>query len=389
MLVNILVTVSLFFTTKSFYLFYGVVFFIVVFSVVFIKKRNLNPIYLSIFFAVCLFSIYRSIVFENIEDFKELIKLIIFIVIIWLNFRISATYFFNLAILFTFANFLFSFVQFVHFDFYGIISLLSNIYNAENHIAASLSYAIPRVIGFSAGPGQQAVISLFFISYFSVVAKFSRKPKILPVLAIIFCLLTLIMTQSKTVMLALPVSLLIFYFSCFRMFSRKFSFVFLSMSIVSILFFIFSIETIVNYIPELKRVYDDGLNISSFQSRITNWSTMLSTILESNNFLFYLFGVGRSGLEFYNTNDIPYDSDYIYFLVNFGFLGLTVFVSFLIVSLIYPVITGATNAKVMFFSLLASFALVVSFSLNFYVEPRIYILIALFLSSNSKLFHLT
>jgi len=380
--------ISLFFiTTKSFFTFYGVILGAGVAYIIFSGKSiNVRLVVFLMAFSSIFF--IRTALFSNYEDIKELVKVLIFISLLAFKPDIDKYFFFFVAIVFSFLNFTLSLFQFLHFDFFSIVESLSSLYNADKHIEASLSYTVPRALGFSSGPSQQAVLSLVLFSYFISVYSYSKTRTILIAFMIFFTFCTVVMTQSKTALIALPISLCIFYISYMKLMSHKVRLLLFSIGVLAGGIALFSLAYIVFFIPELNRVYESGLNVSSFQDRLKNWYAILKPMLDINNGLSYLFGVGRSGLEYYGVNDIPYDSDYVYFLVNFGLIGFFSLCLFIVFNLVKPYFSPLGNGKLMFFSLISSLSIIVSFSLNFYIEPRVYILLGIFLFVRNDFFSL-
>jgi O-antigen ligase len=104
-------------------------------------------------------------------------------------------------------------------------------------------------------------------------------------------------------------------------------------------------------------------------------------MLSDDNVITYLFGQGRSALEDINLNDLPYDSDYVYFLVNYGIVGLLIYVFFHIYFMVNRAFSLNNRPLDSFFFYLVSISLFVAISLNFYAEPRVFILTAVMFSS--------
>lgn len=376
-----------FITTKNFFIFYGTI-ATVLFVYVLFSEAKINVWLITILLILSSVFIFRVFFFSNYEDLKELIKIVIFILLLTVKPRVDKYFFFNIAVIFTILNFSLSLLQYLNFDFLNIVESISSIYNADKHISASLSYTVPRALGLSSGPSQQAVLSLLMFSYFTSVYCYSKCRTPLLVIVVAMALFSVIMTQSKTGLIAIPISFCIFYISYLKLMPNKIRFLLVSSIIPIVSLAFISLTYIFIYIPELGRLYESGLNVSSFQSRVHNWEIILHPILALDSAVFYFFGIGRSGLEFFGVNDIPYDSDYIYVLANFGLVGFLCLCFFVLFNLVKPFFSTVGNGKLMFFSLIASFSVVVSFSLNFYIEPRVYILIGILIFVSNDFFSL-
>ncbi len=130
--------------------------------------------------------------------------------------------------------------------------------------------------------------------------------------------------------------------------------------------------------PEYVRLSEQGGDVSSLQSRFGNWLQMVDAFFAENSFVFYLFGVGRSGLEYYGVNELPYDSDYIYILVNYGILGIVLFFGGVGAFLVRGIIFFSSEnlyGKILVVALI--YALISAVALNFFFEPRVFILFAI------------
>lgn len=371
----------LFLPTTNFFLFYGVTFFCALLLFIY-YPISLKSFYISmgILSLLIFFSLSRVVFFGNSEDLKEGIKFIIAFLLIMIPCSLNLISVLNLLFFFTAFNFIVAFCQFNHLDPFSFISTLNNHYVAEHHISASLSYFIPRAIGISSGPGQQAVLNVFIASVFFASLQWVKVNRKKYWLGLGLAVLSVFMSQSKTAILALPIGVVIFAIISARKFGavRTLWLWFYLLCAGSGLFFIW--EWLVFNIPEINRLMEGGLAVSSFQDRLGNWRAVTSPMHSDSQFFALLFGLGRSGLEYFGVNNIPYDSDYIYFYVNFGMIGLLVFMGVLLYFLIIVFLSSNITPRRLLFSLICAFSMVISSSLNFYIEPRVYILTAVLFS---------
>lgn len=372
----------LFLPTKSFYIFYLAILPLVT-VLWLISEKNFKICIFSSFVIVFWLFIFtfRSMYFGNLEDFKELLKLVMVLMVFSIRSSVRFERLNSVFLVFVFLNFSIAFFQFFKIDYLGIVNNLKYLYSADKHVEASLSYFVPRALGLSSGPGQQGVVGLFFLVYFSSLRFLNEDKRLFVLCAIFVSILTILFSQSKTIIVALFVGVfVIFICSLFRLSYMK-KIWFLLISGFSFCFFLFFKEKIVEKFPEIARIFEYGLNVSSFQSRMSNWRAVLQPAFEVDNWFFYIFGVGRSGLEYFRLNNLPYDSDYVYFYINYGLVGFF-FIIGLYIFLLFNVwhFFGYKNYYVKFLQYLTVFGAVSSFSLNFVIDPRVYFLFSLFLS---------
>lgn len=377
----LLIVLVLFLPTTNFYLYYGLVSLatmsVLIFYPISLKKL---PVLYSIVFIIVSISFIRVIYFGNNEDIKELVKLVLFFSILIISARLSLTSTLNILLIFVYVNFIIAFLQFNHLNPVGLVSIINKYYVADHHINASLSYSIPRAIGLSSGPGQQAVLNIFIASIFFISLKWLKGNRKKYIFGIILAIVSVILSQSKTVILAAPVGVGIYLLSSVNTIKTSRYLLSIASFIFFIIIVLFFKDYIIIKIPELSRVLSSGLSVSSFQDRLYNWYIVTEPVLRENSLMSLFFGIGRSGLEYFSINDIPYDSDYIYMLVNFGLIGLIAFICFNLYFIIIRFSSAYSTPRRHLFSLICSLAVINSLSLNFYIEPRVYILTAIFLS---------
>jgi len=372
----------LFLPTKSFYLFYGLMAISTTF--LFILCMDFSSKYLVLFACVSvtvftLLAIFRGWYFGNIEDFKELLKFILFAMVLLSNPRLKIGFLVKAMFTFVVLNFIISVFQFIKFDLGGLVAAHSSIYNSVGHVKASLSYSVPRVLGMSAGPGQQAVVSMFFLIFFYVIADVYTRYRYIAYVAIFLNLTIVIMTQSKTVLLLLPFFvLLLFLLTKSISVSSKLVSFFVLIPTLSVFVFM-NVDKMVLLLPEVGRLMDSGIGVSSFQARIDNWQLVLAPMF--NDLYGLILGVGRSELEYGGINDIPYDSDYIYILMNYGVFYLVGYIVFSLMHITNLFNYSRLTPSAKFFSLLFAFSFLGSIALNVNIEPRVYLLCAFIASS--------
>ncbi|WNZ80058.1 O-antigen ligase family protein [Pseudomonas sp. P105] len=378
---SIFAMVVLFVPTNSFYVFYAALAFgllLLAFGAGgrFPWRSQSLYIYVGCMCFFLMLSLFRVMYFANAEDFKELLKVFVFGTVIFFGVRLRGRDLEVLFSVFVVVNLLVSFLQYLGVYSFGVREL-TDLYNTKHHIDNSLSYSSPRALGLSAGPGQQSVLSLFLFSYFLVLYFFGGGGY-KRIFLCVFALFTMVLSQSKTALIAVGIgsAFVVLLFVAHASYKSK---------LVAVLFFAVVVvgailfkDQILFLFPEYVRLSEQGGEISSLQSRFENWQQMLNVFFVENSFVLYLFGVGRSGLEHYGVNDLPYDSDYIYVLVNYGLVGLAFFVgvlgSFLMRGFLFFSSEGLYG-KILMVTLI--YALISAVALNFFFEPRVLVLFAI------------
>ncbi|MET3376950.1 hypothetical protein ABIC89_006030 [Variovorax boronicumulans] len=372
----------LFVTTKSFYVFYGAAaFFLLILIAGGVSDFRIRVDVASGVAFVFLSSVFliRTLYFSNPEDLKELAKIFLFFLIVWIGFFVKRKRIEALFSIFVVLNFLLALSQFLGFYEFGL-QAVSDHYNAEKHIEASLSYSVPRALGFSSGPGQQSVIGLFFFSYFLTLYFWSGGGTRRVIFASV-SLAIVLLSQSKTALLSFLAGSVFLGMLIFGRANSRGKYAVAILGGVLAVVLIFGSEAIVNFFPEYARLMEFGFGVSSLNDRYVNWEEMVDSFSKEGSVFFYIFGVGRSGLEAYGAGDLPFDSDYVYVFVNFGILGVVLFV----LTMIFFLISGLSGfkrigiyGKIIVVSLF--YAIPAAISLNYFIEPRLFFIYAILIS---------
>jgi hypothetical protein len=235
--------------------------------------------------------------------------------------------------------------------------LISKIFIAESQ-QILLTYDNVRAIGFSPGIGQQGVI-FFTISIYSWITYFNNKNN-LNLTYLILSSLILLLSQSKTAFVGYLLFIIIDL-----IFFRKTNFKHLKISAL-IFTTVFLFNKIVVYFKEYNDLFRN-LWSSSLDFRIQNWMNFVYPMIE--NPINLITGIGRNFFSNSGLKSSVFDNDYIYVFVNFGIVGLVIFFLF-----INKIIYENYNYRHFIFS-----GLVIGLALNFYFEPKSFILILLIL----------
>lgn len=260
----------LFTPQASFAIFYAV---IIPFSLILaFPLRKSSPNFSLILMIGALLIVYigtKSIAYGNLYDFKELMKVVLFL-LVYSSFRRINLYHLEL-ILFMYITIdcSVSLLQFLHVDIY-FADLISSIYNTEAHAKASLQQSSVRGLGLSPGPGQHGAISLLIFWFYCTLYFFDGKNTI-RFIGVILALSSLLMSQSKTSLIALLASIFIFLIILFVNKNNYFRL----LGAISILIAGFLIWP---YIEDIKRIFygievmiESGLNTSSLNARFELW----------------------------------------------------------------------------------------------------------------------
>ena len=157
-------------------------------------------------------------------------------------------------------------------------------------------------------------------------------------------------------------------------------FLFMSLFVGTLFFFL---DDLLLYFRQYEKLIELGLGASSFQARIDKWNEMIIPIFDEP--IWFLFGAGRSYLDFINVKNSVFDSDYIYVFINYGFIVLCI----LIIWALYFISKSAINfkrinieSKILLFILLSG--LVSAISINFFFDIKVLLLLSILLHLNSK-----
>ncbi|HDS1748006.1 O-antigen ligase family protein [Pseudomonas sp. M2] len=339
-------------------------------------KVEVFYIYVSLVTFLLLLCLYRWIAYENSEDLKEYLKIALFCSVAFFGVRLGRNGLDGIFSIFVLVNCAVSLLQYLGVYEFGVREI-TDLYNAKHHVEASLSYTAPRALGLSPGPGQQSVICLFFFSYF-LVQFFFGGGGLKRLMMCLVSLLGMVLSQSKTALIAIAIGSVVVFFLFVAHAGYKSKLGVLLLFVLVVGGVVAFKDQLLVLFPEYFRLAEQGGDVSSLQSRVGNWQQMLHVFFVEDSVFLYLFGVGRSGLEFYGVNDLPYDSDYVYVLVNYGLVGFFVFVAMLSSVLMRGVAffsTESIDGKCLIIILV--YAVVAAVALNYFFEPRILMIFAI------------
>lgn len=346
------------------------------------EKIQINSIYQASIFVVPLiiYLLIKLLLFESIDDYKEFLKLIVFGIVFYSFKNIKLEQVEKVLFAYIIIDFILTLFQFFKIDFL-LFDFISTMYNSSGHIAG-LDYNSVRALGLSPGPGQHGVMGLFVFTFFITLIVFYRF-SFLRLFSLIFSFLIIVFSQSKTSFVVLFfVLILVMVFSLWsnRKSTKLTLFLFMSLFFGTLFLFL---DDLLLFFRQYEKLIELGLGASSFQARIDKWNEMMIPIFDEP--ILFLFGAGRSYLDFINVKNSVFDSDYIYVFINYGFIVFCI----LSLWLLYFISKSAIHfkrinieSKILLFILLSG--LVSAISINFFFDIKILLLLSILLHLNSK-----
>ena len=347
--ISAVIFLSLLVPNKFFEIYYGIVGLL--FLITGLGYFRLRKIHLFIFIYAAVLLTTRTVLWNTISDLKELIKITFMLIsLLFLKgFRdiLNTKYVYYSIGFFSFLNFIVSVL--LVFRLSGSLeSFILEYYTAESQ-RILYTFSSIRSTGLSSGVGQQGLISLMLLVYFMETIKENRFGYFFTSITII----TLLFSQSKT---SIAISLVYIFFLL-----RK-NFIVITLGISTIVFLIKKyFDLLKTLFREIFQLFTGG-ELSSFDGRISNWMNLILPMIENPLSLF--FGLGRGYYESRKMASSVYDSDFIYVIVNFGLIGLTIYL-FHITQLMSELVW---RRKIALLLILCS-----GFTLNPIFEPKLFI----------------
>lgn len=383
---SLLLLLILFVPSVNYGVYYSALFFLSAFIIfsrkqfLYVKKEWLI-ILLSIFSFYFFVLFIRFIGYESVSDYKELVKLTLFTVVL-ISFKdIRINHIEKIFIVYILFNLIISISQFMHIS-NTLLDGFSLVYSNPNHISASLSQNSVRAIGLSEDPGSNGVISLLFYVFFLTLLLFDKRT-IIRFTGVLASISVLFVTQSKSSLIsAILVSAFIFSFVVFN--KKKYTTNRMNLILIWLLVlfaFFWFIQDILNNFYGYKKLLNAGLEVSSMGARIDKWGEFYSAIINQDNIFMILFGAGRGFLEVNGIKSSVFDNDYIYLFVNYGLLGVLIFtikVFNVIFNYILKFNSISISEKILLFVLFSG--CVTSLAVPYYTNLKVIGIIALFLT---------
>ncbi len=378
-----LLTLILFLPVVNFEIYLIIIF---IFSLVFIiinNKKLKKHIIGQISILITLIFIYlliKFLFFESIDDYKEILKLIVFGIVFYSLKDIKFENIEKVFLAYVFFDFMITLFQFYKIDFV-LFDFISALYNSSAH-AISLDYNSVRALGLSPGPGQHGALGLFIFTFFITLIVF-EKYKFCRIIGLLSSLLVIIFSQSKSAVIGLIFILIsISFFSYFSKNKEAKYFVSSSLGLTAIFFIVF-LDNILLYFRQYQKLIELGLGTSSFQARIDKWTEMINPVF--NEPLLFLLGPGRSYLDYIGIKNSVFDSDYIYVFINYGFIVLFITL-FLIITFLTKFLINfkliSLESKILFFIVLVG--CITGISINFFFHMKILLILPFIIYLSQK-----
>lgn len=279
-----------------------------------------------------------------------------------------------------------------YFELFDINYLLKEIYGFEKEVSFFGKNSIgqpasKRMLGLMGNPNNNAIIFLFFASWY-----FSSKVNITKNWQFYLSVLMIFMCQSKTGIISLII-LIIAGFGIFSKISDNITYkdIFSKIAIVVLIFglsFLLDLNYVIDSFKEgldflVKNKYQtSGSGAMSTRGRWEIWSLLFEMILNKP-----LIGHGPYK-EFFYQRDLFSENEYILIWWRYGIFGLISFISLLV----YPIVVAVKNINSKFAISLILFSMVIMVSaltnnpmLNRDIQALYAILLGIFFSNDIRL----
>lgn len=325
------------------------------------------------------FSLIRMLYFQTslYPDLKEISKFLSIPLFLMLGNNMKERFykdFFYASLLFSIINLGVVFLQYTQLSS-GISEYLFSIFNLEGtrDLVFPKSIIHLRAIGLSPGPGEQGTLNGVLLLYF-LFMKLYKKEKY-SFLGIFCTVLQVLLCQSRTALVGLGVSL--FFILLINSFKEKRIIRNISIKllfIAALLIFLF-LHLFSSYFLYFNLLFEQGTNLSSFEGRKDIWIFLLSVI--ENNWMLLPIGYGRSAFP----EQSVFDNEYIYFFVIQGVIISVIFYF----SVFYFILKTMINWRSViwvkkYICSILIMGLVSGFGLLFFTEPKISIVVLLFIN---------
>ena len=340
MIYKTLITLLFLLPVANFSFLYMCTAFLFCFSILVVSRKiNFSQI-LTSSLIVCFWGIYSTAISINYSDLgslKEFLKILLVFSLFWSSYNLSISYKdLSFAIkIYVYIDCLVSLLQFIHFET-AIMNLISSHYHTYNHASTALTLGSVRALGLQPSPGQHGVVSLLLFIFF-IVRVFNEKTYLSDKLALICALFSLILSQSKTSYAAFLFFLIYFVLLTIAYGGWRQKSIMILGSFFSVLFVYLNWEKIVDSLYSLKRLsnwLNGGPIVTSLAHRLELWHQQIDAYLASPT-ISLVFGPGRSLLSSIGTYNNSFDNDFVYILITFGLLGVSLFIFSLVISVYF------------------------------------------------------
>lgn len=370
------VFIILFFPTKYFALYYGLISLLTLSVFTISKFKCLKTIYFNLFFILtCLIVISSSLssIYLNSDFFRNITEVVRFIpvILIFANYKNYAISYFQLFSIFSIYTIIGSFINVFQFLGVKFINGISELYNDPLHIENSLGIA-NRSLGMSGGPGPNGVIfAILFVFFFT--SLLSGRFKFLSIILMLFSLVSIFCSQSQTAFVALSLAILFILglWSISNYKRKSFYYIFCLVFFILITGLYYLLKNIQNF-KYLNTLFEYGLNRSSYQSREFKFD---ETIKILDNFFFSMIGYGKD----YIPGSSALDNEYLFIFSVYGFIGFSIVILFYYYNTVYLYFKGAENIYKYLIVFTCFMGLIVSWPSSFLLDPRVLFVLIIYI----------
>lgn len=315
---------AILFPAVNYFLYYFVIAFFVGLAI-FVKLPTSKRLYiystLILFFAVI--ALPKIIFYASISDIKEFGKIVLFLtlcLLVRVNLDMGRVKRILLAVILI--DLLFTILQWISFD-HPLFNFYQSFLHTENHIQGSLNITSVRGLGIFADTAEHASVILVIYCFFLSQLRHRLSP-MQSALSVVLCVMLLLLTQSKTGIIALMFSIPLALYCAAQYFSKLSLTLFICTMAMFVVYY--TPDDAIQKFEQLHYLFEYGFELSSFKERLMIWEQVIAMSLDANPLLI-LFGAGRGGLEESGLQSSVFDNDFIYLFNAYGFFGILMFIS--------------------------------------------------------------
>ena len=368
--------------SKRSYLYFGCVSLL---SLVFLDCKKIQINVFSKLFAILFFYVfftagvrYFTTFTPNIRDFMEAFRfvpsLLIFLSIYKWG-KIKLKNYIDASFIYILLDAIVSYMQSKSMNILGILDLIKNLYNSDNHF--EISFLMDhRILGLSSGPGQHGTLIYFLLTVMFTTFFIYEERKKVSFFGTVIAFFIIVSSQSRTALVATIIVIFLFiFFNVLKgnLKQRMFSITLSSLIIVLI-------PTVIKYLEKfsyLFALFTNGTNISSYSARENKWMEIINLTFEKPEWL--LIGHGK---DFFGMDSRAMDSEYIYIYSVYGLPFLSIMLVLLLFFWIRSIKEWKYTSpflKILFFITIGG--AIISYTSAFFSDPKILTITSLLICS--------
>ncbi|WP_180062669.1 hypothetical protein [Acinetobacter sp. YH12114] len=289
-------------------------------------KVSLN--FYAKYFAVLIFIItigsFVSSIYLGADFFKNITEVFRFlpVLLLLLSYKVINFNKNQLDVVLYFYAFLVSTICLLQYLGVEAVLNLSKIYGSELQVENSLLLS-SRAIGLSTGPGNNGALFTILYIYFFSSFLFFKENKIINSIFMFLCVLSVILSQSQTSLVALGFSSIFSLILILILDKKKF----FNTSVFCIVFamafsFVFLFVKNLSKFGYLISLFNEGLSRNSYQVRMDKVSEVVD--LSFSNPIMFFIGYGKDLVP----NSTALDNEYVFYLGVYGFISVILMVLF-------------------------------------------------------------